>query len=141
MIKKYIEFAVNNWFELKKEWSMETRIQPEEWLYKVNLLKSNLLSYNVIELITKKAFIESITSWLWERKTYFNPDSDSFYIQIPWICSEILWEKQILFSNFNTVEEINKLWLREVVKIITTRQAIAISENELEKFIESLKIK
>lgn len=79
---------------------------------------------NTIELITSRPFIEAIGKWLWKK-----------------IKKEQLKKGDTIFNTYDKFELIHRKMenmKRGMIREITTRQAIAIRDWELETFITNL---
>ena len=68
MIKKYIEFAVNNWFNEcnlpKKLRKIKITKTKNRTFVRIIWMPWFCMFYSIQELITSREFIESITRWL-----------------------------------------------------------------------------
>ena len=99
IIEKYIQFAIDNWFKIKKlnikkyclmsniwAWYCEVYIHFDYW-------ENNFKNINLIELITSKEFINAVASWI---------------INEYWFCTQETYDltiKQALAIRDNKLEE------------------------------------
>jgi len=127
MIKKYIQFGLDNWYEFKynKNYYQKLDYSPdwiEEWKryighinlsmnrvhnFKIEFILNKKMYanyYNTLEIITSKEFIEAVARWVYEN----NKDRS--------------WNA----------------YYQNIIKIITHEQAEAIRDNKLEEFITKL---
>lgn len=128
MIKKYLEFAIENGykkFDKYKDVEMEITTYEDENFIEFDwdwfMIEQ---SYSIEYIITSKPFIESIARGLSKD-----------------IKKESVRKTDIIFNTYDKFELIHRKddnMKRWMIREITTRQAIAIRDWELDSFIEKL---
>lgn len=116
-IERYIQFAIDNWYEKTLGYGFELSSKNE---HNISVyLNSNWIreSYNIVQLITSKPYIEAIAKGLVKKYNWQTID---------WMFWYWAWEFD---DSLNIELEVDE---------ITTNQAIAIRNNTLEEFIENL---
>lgn len=130
LIKEYIEFAVNNGYEIKDIlYNDEIRLYNWE---KTPWIVHNSSSRNIVTIITSKEFILCICKWLWKRCIQ-NWDFD-------WskgIYGE--FDVQYYIDKWLDIEFANITWYTlDFYSEFTNSQAIAIRDWTLDEFITKI---
>lgn len=112
IINKYIEFALSNWYEIIKWYSILETFWPTYTFRTKD--RSSCIWRHYLELITSKKFIEAIARWYIRTKIH---------------------SKNAHIDNVNNTI---KIFLNKYIDEITHNQSFAIRDNKLEEFIEIL---
>ena len=124
IIEKYIKFAIDNILEIENKKILSVRFDEYHWIPFISLEVNHKMwvwksykMFNLIELITKKEFIEAIARWKWKKILERTKDS--------WINAS---------ENLDDSIQTKIMIIRE----ITIEQTIAIRDWKLEEFILSI---